>query len=253
MRIRFTVLLLFVSVFCSAQSIINRANRFGGDLFYPTTLPNVLHVWYNDYNGASGDGTAATQWNDLVGSADATEATNSPEIDTSTGEDQLYFNGTDFLTAQADGGDMDFLPGTDDFYVVIKWGGQINTADSGCWFCKSTGSTASRQYQLSTNSSGTVQIYVGGQTVDGAAGTIANNSFMIINVSTSDVNMWFDGTKEIDAITLTGTNTTTEAVEIGSREGGGYNPEGNIQWIAVGTGILDGATVIELNSLYNEN
>lgn len=235
----------------SHSTLILASQSQATEAFYPTTLTGVLHVWYNDYNGASGDGTAVTQWNDLVGSANATEATLSPEIDTSTGSEQLFFNGTDFLTAQADGGDMDFVPGTDDFWVLIKWGGQQNTTNSGNWFGKSTGTTSTRQYQFSVSSTGVLQVYIGGQTVDGAVGPVVNDSFMIANVGTSSVDIWLDGIKETDAVTLTGTNTNTEAVEIGSREGGGYNPEGNLQWIAVGTGTLSAGEVTELNTRYS--
>lgn len=204
---------------------------------------------------AVSEGDDVDTWTDSQGNNNATNTgTASPELHiTGGGQRQVTFDGTeDYLTWQADGGTMDFVPGTDDFFIIIKFGeGTVATSNSGCFVCKSTGTSATRQYQIEQTSSNVLAVWIGGTNIPIGTNNPAANDLIIVNVSaTADV--YYNDTQPGSNETI-GTNTTSQAVEIGGREGGGYNTVWDAEFIAIGSGELTAQEITDITAYHNVN
>lgn len=129
---------------------------------------------------------------------------------------------------------LDYVPGTDAFYVIFKVGEA--TLVNGCIFCKSTAATATRQYQIEATVTSTLTIYIGGVNVILGTQTISIDDIFIINVGLTTLNIWRNGIQIVTNAAVTGTATNTVAVDIGSRGTGLFLDSGSLELVASGTG-----------------
>jgi len=148
-------------------------------------------------------------------------------IDASAGR-QVTFDGTNGLDI-SDDASIDFTPGTDEFSLVLREGSD-DTAQ-GYWIAKADDADTGRQYTAVIRNT-TLRVVIGG-TEQIATVPAGPNRLVILNVSTTGVDAWVDGTQYLTAASI-GTNTATNSLNVGCRtDAAGGQMIGDLDIVAI--------------------
>lgn len=205
----------------------NVAYPIGRYKLYDNLIPAALDLpelvsYYSDESiqGATGSGQVITGLTDLKGSNNATSL-GSPVLNEIIllGQPtikEISFDGTDDYFSLGQPGNLNFVPGTDEFTIVIETGSGSPT--TGVLVGKTVSNGGLRQYQFGVeNNQSDIYLNTGGSsTISDTNYNLAQPSLLIFRVTTSTMQARHNGLNGA-AHNRSLTNTTNTDITIGAR------------------------------------
>jgi len=245
----------FVLWFISATEVIplGTFNEYEPDLV--AKLPGLIARW--PQSGLGTIGAATSTWVDVVGANNfvAPNAGDEPLVqDDGNGNKELVFDGNKALAIASNIPLFDFVPGTDEFTIVIHVG---SVSSDNIYLAKGTfGGTSQYQYGILERSSTTHDAVVGGE-VNSYALADPKNQIVVMSVSTTQVTTYVDGI-QVDQSAFTGTFVTNagqngeQSVSLFSRHSGTSSKStGNLKEVLILDRAAIASDLVALQTLKN--
>jgi len=191
-----------VIALASNEYLINASNYTTYTAADPVdSISDIVASWREDDLPAVG--SAVGDWTDRINSY-VMVAKGSPTVTAITGggKEALYDGVDDAHANDAGNASLEPVPGTDTFSYVVKLGTSVDFSDTP--FCLTPVGSSSYQYGLQFRGTNT-RTRVGGTTYENA-GTVNNNSIVVVTVSLTEIKTYIDGTL-IGTDALIGTTT----------------------------------------------